>query len=67
MIVDRYDPVNLFALVPKLMADFEPELRELDRLLEDSAILQAIKADMARRSRRSLTAGRPGTPARGTR
>jgi hypothetical protein len=26
MIVDRYDPVNLFALVPKLMADFEPEL-----------------------------------------
>ncbi len=37
MIVERYDPVNLFEFVPKLQADFEPELRELDRLLEDDA------------------------------
>jgi len=49
MIVDRYAPVNLFALVPTLRADFEPELRELDRLLDDDAILQRIKADVARR------------------
>jgi hypothetical protein len=35
MIVDRYDPMNIFELVPKLELDFEPELRELDRLLED--------------------------------
>ena len=39
MIVERYDPVNPFELVPKLMTDFEPELRELDRLLEDGVIL----------------------------
>jgi len=26
MIVDRYEPVNLFALVPQLSTDFEPEL-----------------------------------------
>jgi IS5 family transposase len=62
MIVDRYDPVNLFELVPKLMADFEPELRELDRLLDDDAILQQIKADMARRAPHSLTRGRHSTP-----
>jgi hypothetical protein len=30
--------VNVFALGPKLAADFEPELRELDRLLDDDAL-----------------------------
>src|ERR671933_603097 len=62
MIVDRYDPVDLFALVPKLMADFEPELRELDRLLDDDGILQRVEADLARRYPHSLTRGRHSTP-----
>src|SRR4028118_1956778 len=62
MIVERYDPVNLFALVPKLVADFEPELRELDHLLDDDVILQRVKADLARRHPRSLTRGRHSTP-----
>jgi transposase, IS5 family len=62
MIVDRSEPVNLFALVPKLVADFEPELRELDRLLDDDAIVRHVKADMAQRRRHSLTAGRHSTP-----
>src|SRR5918912_426163 len=62
MIVDRYDPVDLFALVPKLLADFEPELRELDRLLDDDAIFQRVKADLARRYPHSLTRGRHSTP-----
>jgi streptogramin lyase len=30
MIVDRYDPVNLFELVPKLNFRFEPELAHLE-------------------------------------
>jgi len=62
MIVDRYDSVNLFALVPTLRADFEPELRELDRLLDDDGILQRVKADLARRAPHSLTRGRHSTP-----
>ena len=62
MIVDRYDPVNLFELVPKLMRDFEPDLRELDRLLDDDGILQRVKADLARRHPHSLTRGRHSTP-----
>src|SRR4051794_29840897 len=62
MIVDRYAPRDLFALVPGLMDAFEPELRELDRLLEDDGLVQAIKADMARRAPRSLTRGRHSTP-----
>ncbi len=62
MIVDRSAPVNLFELVPKLMTDFEPELRELDRLLEDDGIFQRVKADLARRCPHSLTRGRHSTP-----
>ena len=34
MIVDRYDPMNLFELLPELNLQIEPELAELDRLLE---------------------------------
>lgn len=62
MIVDRYPPMDLLALVPQLRLDFEPELRELDRLLEDDVLFQRVKADLARRSPQSLTRGRPGTP-----
>jgi transposase, IS5 family len=62
MIVDRYPPKWLFRLVPDLPQVFEPELAQLDRLLEDDAIFCRVKADMARRRPRSLSLGRPGTP-----
>ena len=65
MIVPRHAPekqVDLFALVPKLVLDFEPELRELDRLLDDDEIVRGIAADMATRAPRSLTRGRHSTP-----
>jgi IS5 family transposase len=62
MLVERYPPVSLFAFVPKLLCDFEPVLRELDRLLEDDEILQCIKADLARRAPNALNLGRPSTP-----
>ncbi len=62
MIIDRYPPLRLFTLVPKLRQDFEPVLAQLDRLLEDDAIFRRVKADMAQRRPHSLTLGRPGTP-----
>jgi transposase, IS5 family len=62
MIVDRHPPVRLFGLVPGLPDAFEPELAQLDRLLEDDEIFRRVKADMARRRPHSLTLGRPGTP-----
>ena len=46
MIVDRYDPVNLFELVPKLNLEMEPELAQLDRLLDDDTIFEKVKADL---------------------
>lgn len=62
MLVDRYPPVNLFALVPKLVTEFEPELAVLDRLLDDDVIVQRVRADLARRRPQTLTRGRPSTP-----
>jgi transposase, IS5 family len=62
MLRDRYAPVDLFGLVPAWELRFEPELAELDRLLEDDLLLQQIKADLARRRPRTLETGRPSTP-----
>jgi IS5 family transposase len=62
MITDRYDPMNLFELVPKLSLEMEPELVELDRLLEDDSLFQRVKADLSRRYPNSAIKGRHSTP-----
>jgi IS5 family transposase len=62
MIVDRYDPMNIFEMVPKLEPDFEPELRELDRLLEDDELFSGVKAEQAKRYPNSERLGRHSTP-----
>jgi transposase, IS5 family len=62
MIVDRYEPVNLFALIPARYATFEPHLQALDRLLDDDMIFQRVKQDLAHRYPQSLTKGRHSTP-----
>jgi IS5 family transposase len=62
MLRDRAAPVDLFALVPALELRFEPELAELDRLLEDDAIFQHVKADLSRRRPHTTETGRPSTP-----
>ena len=59
MLTERYDPVNLFALVPLAQ---DPILDQLDRLLDEDALFQAVKADLARRYPNTLTRGRPSTP-----
>jgi IS5 family transposase len=62
MIRDRYDPLDLFALVPQLQLQFEPELAVMDRLLDDDALFQHVKADLAQRRPQSAVTGRPATP-----
>jgi transposase, IS5 family len=62
MLRDRSASVDLFALVPALQLRFEPQLAELDRLLDDDQIFQAIKADLSRRRPRTTETGRPSTP-----
>lgn len=62
MIVDRYDPVNLFELVPKLNLQFEPELAHLDELLDDDELFNLVKADLLKRYPNSGRLGRHSTP-----
>jgi IS5 family transposase len=59
MLTERYDPVNLFALVPLAR---DPILDQLDHLLDEDALFQAVKADLARRYPKTLTHGRRSTP-----
>src|SRR3712207_2956938 len=62
MIIDRYDPVNLFKLVPQLQLEMEPELVALDKLLDDDLLFQRVKADLSQRYPQSAHKGRPSTP-----
>ena len=62
MIIDRYDPVNLFSLVPQLQLEMEPELAALDKLLDDDVLFQCVKADLLRRYPQSARRGRRSTP-----
>ena len=62
MIVDRFEPVNLSQLIPELRLEMEPELAQLDRLLEDDAIFLQVKADFSKRHPNSERLGRHSTP-----
>jgi transposase, IS5 family len=62
MIVDRYDPINLFEMVPKLKLEFEAELAQLDVLLEDDVLFKVVKANLSRRYPNSARLGRHSTP-----
>jgi transposase, IS5 family len=62
MLRDRVASVDLFALVPALQLRFEPELAELDRLLEDDELFQHLKIDLSRRRPHTTETGRPSTP-----
>jgi IS5 family transposase len=59
MLMEKYESVNLFDIVP---LEHDPILDELDRLLEEDALFQAVKADLAQRYPHTLTRGRHSTP-----
>ena len=62
MLRDRYAPQDLFALVPKLQLALDPELAQLDQLLDDDALFQQVRADLVRRRPHTATRGRHSTP-----
>jgi IS5 family transposase len=62
MLRDRYEPMNLFTLVSALSLALDPVLTQLDRLLDDDTLFQAVKADLSRRFPRTPIDGRPSTP-----
>jgi transposase, IS5 family len=62
MLRDRYEPTNLFALVPALAYTIDRVLAQLDTLLDDDQLFQAVKADLIKRYPRTPSDGRPSTP-----
>lgn len=62
MLRDRHEPVDLFALVPQLHLAFEPQLAQLDELLEDDRIFARVRDDLGRRYPLTRVHGRKSTP-----
>src|SRR5690349_18294506 len=62
MLRDRYDPVDIFAMVPQLSQAIEPVLAQIDDLLDDDFIFQQVKADLSKRFAHTTQTGRPSTP-----
>jgi IS5 family transposase len=62
MLRDRYEPMDLFALVPKLGLAMDPVLTQMDDLLDDDDVFQRVRADLAKRYPQTTTRGRRSTP-----
>src|SRR5215210_7330063 len=62
MLRDRYEPRDVFAVVPALSFTIDRVLAQLDTLLDDDTLFQTVKADLARRFPRTTVDGRPSTP-----
>jgi IS5 family transposase len=62
MLRQRYDPLNLFDHIPALGIETDAVLTQLDTLLDDDGLFQAITQDLSQRFPRTLTFGRPSTP-----
>jgi len=63
MLIDRYEPEDVFAWVPELAEQTDPVLVQLDRLLDDDQLYAQVRGDLARRYRLTLVHGRHSTPA----
>lgn len=62
MLIDRYAPEDVFAPVPELAGQTDPELKALDLLLDDDHLFQQVKTDLARRFPHTTDRGRHSTP-----
>jgi IS5 family transposase len=62
MLIDRYEPEDVFARVPELASQTDPVLVQLDRLLDDDDLYQQVRRDLVRRYRLTPVHGRHSTP-----
>jgi IS5 family transposase len=60
---DRYEPDAWFwAIIAQLTIEMDPELAQIDSILDDDQLFQMIKSDMAQRHPQTLETGRNSTP-----
>jgi transposase, IS5 family len=62
MLVDPYDPEDVFARVPQMVGRIDPILNELDQLPDDDEVYQKVRTDFGKRYRLTLVHGRHSTP-----
>jgi len=62
MLRDRYPRIDVTDLIPQLNLSMEPELAQMDTLLDDDTMFQMVKLDLAKRYAHTMTDGRPSTP-----
>lgn len=62
MLRDRYEPMNLFAYIPPLSMRMDPVLTQMDTLLDEDVLFQAVKAALLKRFPHTASDGRPSTP-----
>jgi len=63
MLLDRHEKDKFFEHIYNLAVEMDPELAQIDQLLDDEALYQLIRADLAQRYPNTETTGRPSTPA----
>jgi IS5 family transposase len=54
--------MNLFTYIPTLSLRMDPVLTQIDTLLDDDVLFQAVKADLSKRCPQTASDGRPSTP-----
>lgn len=63
MLRERYESDAWFwTIIEQLAIEMDPELAQIDRILDDDELFQMIKADMAQRYPQTLKTGRDSTP-----
>jgi IS5 family transposase len=62
MLRDRYEVDAFFMRIQTLTSEMEPELAQIDAILDDEAIFQMIKRDMSQRYPQTPQTGRASTP-----
>jgi IS5 family transposase len=63
MLCDRYEPDPRFwGIIEELAIEMDPELAQINCILDDDELFQLIKSDLAQRYPRTLETGRKSTP-----
>lgn len=62
MLRDKYEIDKFFVEIQGLTSEMEPELAQIDKVLDDAAIYQLVKTDLSQRYPKTRQTGRPSTP-----
>lgn len=62
MLQERYEKDKVFESIYHLVIEMDPELSQIDELLDDEALYQLIRTDFSKRHPKTLLTGRKNTP-----